>query len=76
MVKRDAKLPTSRMDTYTKAMLTAIAVLLGLLALRPSMQPAAVHAQADYAFLFIEPGTTALRSPDGNVQVQGIRSAT
>ena len=44
-------------------------VLLAAAALRPD-RPSAVQAQSDRQ-LFIEPGTTLLRTPDGRGQVQG-----
>ena len=56
---------------YTKAVLSVIAVLLGVIALRPALRPEPVRAQSDYSFLYIEPGTTMLRKPDGLTQVEG-----
>lgn len=56
-----------RTDLYVKIVLTAIAVLLVAIALRPA---AAVHAQGGRD-LYIEPGYTMLRKPDGSAQVQG-----
>jgi len=58
-------------DSYLKAVLTLIAVLLGILALRPAMDSIVVKAQSDYSHLYIEPGTTMLRKPDGSRQVKG-----
>ena len=60
-----------RVDLYTKCVLTAIAVWLGVMALRPVTHPAPVLAAADYAYLYAEPGVTAIRKPDGTEQVQG-----
>lgn len=57
-------------DLPTKLMLLAIVVLLATLALRPAIQPGAVQAQSSHD-LFIEPGTTILRTPDGRGQAQG-----
>lgn len=56
---------------YTKAVLTAIAILLGILVLRPAGDPPPVLAQTDNEHLFIEPGTTMLRRVDGSGQVLG-----
>ncbi len=59
-------------DRFIKAMLLVIAVLLGLLVLRPFAQPEPVRAQADEAYpFFVEPGYTMLRKPDGTMQVYG-----
>jgi hypothetical protein len=58
-------------NLYLKAVLTVIAVLLGVLALRPMVQPAAVRAEANFSRFYIEPGTTLLRKPDGMTQVEG-----
>jgi hypothetical protein len=58
-----------KVDLYTKAVLTAIAVLLAVLAFR---QPQPVLAQNSKGRdLWIEPGYTAVRKPDGTEQVQG-----
>ena len=60
------------LDRFTKAMLVVIAVLLGMLVLRPVAQPAAAQAQASDAHpFFVEPGYTMLRKPDGTAQVYG-----
>jgi hypothetical protein len=40
-----------RIDWYTKGVLTVIAVLLGVIALRPYVSPEAVHAQGSFAGL-------------------------
>ena len=55
-------------DRFTKALLLAIILLLGFIALRDLPR---VQAQSSYSHLFIEPGTTILRTPDGTGQVQG-----
>jgi hypothetical protein len=60
-----------RTDLYTRCALTVIALLLGVIALRPAVQPVAVQAQADYSRYYVEPGTTAVRKPDGTQQEQG-----
>jgi hypothetical protein len=62
---------TRTLDRYTKAVLTTIAILLGILALRPAADPPSVGAQSDYSSFFIEPGTTILRNLDGRGEVQG-----
>jgi len=54
-------------DWYTRAVLTVIAVLLAVLAMRP----APVQAQSDRAMIYIEPGTTTIRKPDGSGQGEG-----
>ena len=60
------------LDRFTKAMLIAIAVLLGMVAFRPIVHPAPVQAQASEAYLlYLEPGYTMLRKPDGTTQVYG-----
>src|SRR5690348_319052 len=61
----------SRADLYFGAVLTILAIFLGIIALRPVAHPIAVHAQGDSPYLYMEPGTTMLRSPDGTTQVQG-----
>ena len=61
-----------RIDLYTKFVLTAIAVLLGVIALRPVVHPGPVSAAAsDYSYMYVEPRVTAIRKPDGTEQVQG-----
>lgn len=55
----------------TKPILTAILLLLCVLALRPALNTPPVHAASDYPDLYIEPGTTTLRTLDGRGQVQG-----
>ena len=56
---------------YTKTVLTVIAALLAVLALRPAFAPPPVRAEADYSYLYIEPRTTMLRKPDGTAQMEG-----
>jgi hypothetical protein len=65
------QLSTPALDWYSKCVLTVIAILLAVIALRPLVRPAIVTAQSDYPHLYIEPGTTTLRKPDGTQQVQG-----
>lgn len=56
---------------YTKDVLTVIAALLAIIALRPLASPATASAASNYGYLYIEPGATMLRNPDGSQQVQG-----
>ena|ERR1700733_889058 len=57
-----------RIDFYTKAVLTAIALLLAALAMRP----ATVQAQVEPAStLYVEPGTSPIRSLNGGVPSDG-----
>jgi hypothetical protein len=61
-----------KLDWITKALLTIIAALLGVIALRPVMQPAPVRAQTEEGYPFyVEPGYTMLRKPDGTAQLYG-----
>ena len=53
--------------TYIKAVLTVIALLLAVLAMRP----AAVHADNDSAMYFVEPGTTPIRNLNGGIPGDG-----
>lgn len=53
--------------TYTKAVLTAIALLLAALVMRP----APVNADNESATFFVEPGTTAIRNLNGGVPSDG-----
>jgi hypothetical protein len=56
---------TIRIDLYTKVVLTAIALLLGVLVVRPAVHPAAVAADTNLD-LYIEPGAVSLRNLDGS----------
>ena len=60
-----------RTDLYQRAVLTVIALLLGFLALRPATNPMPVLAQPSASSIYVEPGVTTLRKPDGTEQVQG-----
>lgn len=60
-----------RIDTYTKLVLTAIALLLAVIALRLSTNPVPVMAGVSASDLYIEPGVYMLRSPDGMRQQLG-----
>ena len=60
------------LDRFTKAMLVVIAILLGILAFRPLVQPSPVRAQAEEGYPFyVEPGYTMIRKPDGTAQMYG-----
>jgi hypothetical protein len=54
---------------YTRFILTVIAILLFALVIREYETPLTVRAQN--SSLYIEPGYTMLRSPDGLTQVKG-----
>jgi hypothetical protein len=61
-----------KLDRFTRTMLVVIALLLGIFAFRPVVQPPPVHAQAGEAYPFyVEPGYTMVRTPDGTAQVYG-----
>jgi hypothetical protein len=60
-----------RGDVYLKGLLTAVVILLGVLVVRPAVNPLPVQAQGDSRNIYVEPGTTLLRQPDGTRQVQG-----
>ena len=59
------------LDFYSKCILTLIAFLLAILAVRPLTHPQVAQAQSDYSYIYVEPGTTTLRNPDGSQQLQG-----
>ncbi len=57
---------------FENFVLTAIAIFLGIIALRPLVMPPVVRAQgADKCGIYIEPGTHMLRAPDGKSQMYG-----
>jgi hypothetical protein len=60
-----------RTDLYTKSILTVIAGLLAILALRPLATPTRAQAQNSQPDVYIEPGFTSLRKPDGTAQLPG-----
>jgi hypothetical protein len=61
-----------KIEWTVKALLFAIAVSLGTLALRPVFAPPPVRAQVGEGYPFyVEPGTAMLRAPDGSRQVYG-----
>lgn len=59
--------------TPVKAAIALIITLLALIAARPLLYPEISHAQAPAwsTALYIEPGVTMLRAPDGSRQVLG-----
>ena len=57
-------------DWMTKCLLAAIAVFLGMIALRPYAVPETAHAQSSYD-VYVEPGTFVIRAPDGRSQQIG-----
>ena len=63
----DASIPSGvimRIDLYTKVVLTTIALLLGVLALRPVVSPVSVQAQSDAPSLYIEPEIIPIQNPN------------
>jgi hypothetical protein len=62
-----------RIDALTKLLLAIIAVSLAIIAARPlvSPEPARAADVENSPFLWIEPGTTNLRSPNGERNVIG-----
>jgi len=59
-------------DRSVKCLLAVIALLLGVIVVRPYVAPPPVSAQsAEPSPVFVEPGTTMLRAPDGSRQVLG-----
>jgi hypothetical protein len=61
-----------KLDWIVKTLLAIAVLFLGMIAIRPLLQPAPVMAQTDGASKFyVEPGTTLLRKPDGTAQVYG-----
>lgn len=61
-----------KLDRFVKTLLVITVLFLGLIALRPLVQPAPVSAQTnDSSRFYVEPGTTMLRKPDGTAQVYG-----
>jgi hypothetical protein len=53
--------------TYLKAVLTVIACLLAVLAMRPAQ----VHADTDAPTYFVEPGTSPIRNLNGGITGDG-----
>ncbi len=61
-----------KLDGTIKILLAMAVLFLGMIALRPVLEPAPVMAQAEQGQRFyVEPGTTMLRKPDGSMQVYG-----
>ena len=59
-------------DRFAKTVLVIIATLLGILVLRPIVQPSPVRAQVEEGYPFyVEPGYTMIRKPDGTAQMYG-----
>ena len=54
-----------------KPILVTILLMTSLMYFRPAMNTPPIHAASDYPDLYIEPGTTTLRTLDGRGQVQG-----
>lgn len=52
-------------------LLVAIAASLSIIALRPVLYPAPARADEGDFNVYVEPGTSALRAPDGSQQVMG-----
>jgi hypothetical protein len=59
--------------TLINIQVTVAITLLAVLAIRPLISPPPSHAQATHlsGSIYIEPGVTTLRSPDGSRQVLG-----
>ena len=60
-----------RKDLYLKVVLTAIALALAILALQRVQELPVARAQSEYSYLYIEPGITTIRTPNGGGEVQG-----
>ena len=62
---------TLRPDFYTKVILAAIALSLGLMALRPLVEPQPISAQTSprRPFLRFDEGLSKIASPDGSLVV-------
>jgi hypothetical protein len=61
-----------KIDRFVKILLFVIAVSLGAIAVRPYATPVAVLAQSgEVHAVYVEPGTSMLRAPDGSQQVLG-----
>ena len=59
-------------DRQIKPLLFAIAVFLAWIAVRPYVAPMTAHADSSAGYpIFVEPGVTMLRTPDGTKQVFG-----
>ena len=59
---------TIQIDWYTKAVLTAIALLLAALAMRPALVQAQMEPATTY---YVEPGTSPIRDLNGGVPSDG-----
>ncbi len=54
-----------RLDRYSKFVLSLVALFLGVIALRPYLNPPPAFAGLSPSDLYIEPGVYSLRAPDG-----------
>lgn len=59
---------TVRLDLYTKTVLTAIALLLAVLAMRPAPVHAQIESQPTF---YVEPGTNPIRNLNGGIPGDG-----
>jgi hypothetical protein len=58
-------------DKYFKVVLSLIALFLGVIALRPLLNPQPAFADLSASDLYIEPGVYSLRAPDGSKELLG-----
>ncbi len=59
-------------DRQTKVLLFAIASLLAVIAVHLYFEPTPVHGESGEGYrLFVEPGVSMLRAPDGGGQILG-----
>lgn len=60
-----------RLSLFDRIALAVATVFLGIIALRPLMLPAEVHAETAINHFYVEPGVHTLLSPDRSQLVQG-----
>jgi hypothetical protein len=60
-----------KQDIFVRMALTLIALLLGVIALRPFFDPPASRAQVPGSDLYIEPGVHTLHARDGSRELLG-----
>lgn len=61
-----------KIDVCEKSLLLAAVIFLGVIALRPLTTSPVVHAgSGDGYAVYVEPGVSVLRAPDGSQQVLG-----